>query len=74
MGLGAIMGLTWNTMVKNLALRRRPYFDHESINILRVVEPEADIYDIASPGIFLSRWSFRQCSPGFPGLWWTHSF
>ena len=50
MGLSAIMGLTWNTMVKNVALRRRPYFDHEGIKILRVVEREADIYDIAAQG------------------------
>ena len=50
MGLSAIMGLTWNTMAKNIALRRRPYFDHEGIKILRVVEPEADIYDIAAQG------------------------
>ena len=50
MGLSAIMGLTWNTMIKNIVLRRRPYFDHEGIKILRVVEPEADIYDIAAQG------------------------
>ena len=50
MGLSAIVGLTWNTMVKNVALRRRPYFDHEGIKILRVVEPQADIYDIAAQG------------------------
>ena len=49
-GLSAIMGLTWNTMAKNIALRRRPYFDNEGIHILRVVEPEADIYDIAAQG------------------------
>ena len=50
MGLSGIMGLTWNTMIKNIVLRRRPYFDHENIKILRVVEPEADIYDIAAQG------------------------
>ena len=50
MGLSAIMGLTWNTMAKNVALRRRPYFDHEGIKILRVVDPQADIYDIAAQG------------------------
>lgn len=49
-GLIAIMGLIWNTMIKNVVMRRRPYFDHESINILRVVEPEADIYDISAQG------------------------
>lgn len=50
MGLSAIMGLAWNTMAKNIALRRRPYFDHKNIQILRVVEPEADIYNIAAQG------------------------
>ena len=50
MGLSGIMGLAWNTMAKNIALRRRPYFDHEGIQILRVVEPDADIYDIAAQG------------------------
>ena len=49
-GLSAIIGLAWNTMIKNVVLRRRPYFDHEGIKILRVVEPKADIYDIAAQG------------------------
>lgn len=50
MGLSAIMGLTWSTMIKNLVLRRRPYFDHENIKILRIVEPHGDIYDISIQG------------------------
>lgn len=50
MGLSAIMAQTWNSMAKNIALRRRPYFDNENIQILRVVDPEADIYDIAAQG------------------------
>ena len=50
MGLSAIIGLGWNTMAKNIALRRRPYFDHEGIRILRVVDKEADIYDISAQG------------------------
>ena len=50
MGLSAIMGLTWNPMIKNIVLRRRPYFDHEGIEILRIVDPEADIYDITAQG------------------------
>ncbi len=49
-GLSVLMGLVWNPMIKNIALRRRPYFDHEEIKILRVVEPEADIYDISAQG------------------------
>lgn len=49
-GLSVLMGCVWNPMFKNIALRRRPYFDHEGIKILRVVEPEADIYDISAQG------------------------
>jgi len=49
-GLNMLMANTWNPMVKNICLRRRPYFDHAGIQILRIVEPEADIYDIAAQG------------------------
>ena len=49
-GLTSIMGFAWNTIAKNIALRRRPYFDHKNIKILRVVAPEADIYNIAAQG------------------------
>lgn len=49
-GLSILIGTVWNPMIKNIALRRRPYFDNEGIKILRVVEPEADIYDIAAQG------------------------
>ena len=37
-------------MIKNVFLRRRPYFDNEAISILRVVEPSEDIYNIAAQG------------------------
>ena len=50
MGLSAIMGLTWGAMLKNIFLRRRPYFDHESIKILRLPEPEGGVYDIHAQG------------------------
>ena len=50
LGLTVLMGTVWGPMIKNIALRRRPYFDSEGIKILRVVEPEADIYDIAAQG------------------------
>ena len=49
-GLSAVMGLIWGAMLKNIFLRRRPYFDHKGIQILRIVEPEADIYDISAQG------------------------
>ena len=49
-GLNVLMGLIWNPMVKNVFLRRRPYFDHENIRILRLVDQNADAYDIAAQG------------------------
>ena len=49
-GLSVLMVNIWNPMIKNAALRRRPYFDHEGIRILRVVEPSADPLDIAAQG------------------------
>ena len=52
-GRCVLTGMVWNPMVKNVFVRRRPYFDHPNIRILRVVEPKADIYDAAAQG-----WSF----------------
>ena len=49
-GTQVLMGLVWNPMIKNVFLRRRPYFDHEDIQIYRIVEPEADPLDIAAQG------------------------
>jgi len=49
-GLNIIMGVTWNPIFKNIALRRRPYFDNPTIKCLKPVEADADIYDIAAQG------------------------
>lgn len=49
-GLSVLMALTWNTVFKNIALRRRPYFDHAGIKIHRIVDPSADAYDISAQG------------------------
>lgn len=49
-GLGVLLGLVWGPMIKNVVLRRRPYFDHEEIRLFRAVEPGADIYDISAQG------------------------
>ena len=37
-------------MVKNVFIRRRPYFDHPEIQCLKPVDKSADIYDIAAQG------------------------
>lgn len=49
-GLTVLMGLVWAPELKNIVLRRRPYFDHEGIDILRPVKLDADIYDISAQG------------------------
>ena len=53
--LGVFIGVNfcaanvWNPMFKNIALRRRPYFD-TPVKCLKVVDPSADMYDIAAQG------------------------
>lgn len=49
-GLSLLMGVVVNGMVKNVFLRRRPYFDHKEIACLKPVDKGADIYDIAAQG------------------------
>ena len=45
-----MFALILNPMIKNVALRRRPYFDNEGIRCLRAVNGKADIYDVAAQG------------------------
>ena len=49
-GLNVLMVNVWNPMIKNVALRRRPYMDHEGIRILRVVDSSADPMNISAQG------------------------
>jgi undecaprenyl-diphosphatase len=49
-GLNVVTVSLWNPMVKNICLRRRPYFDNSGIHCLRPVEKGADIYDIEAQG------------------------
>lgn len=39
----------WGSMIKNIFIRRRPYFNHESIKCLKPAE-NGDIYDISLQG------------------------
>ena len=45
-----VVGLVWNPMLKNVVLRRRPYFDNPGVKCLRPVVSDADIYDIGAQG------------------------
>jgi len=47
-GLNLLVGVVLNPMVKNMYLRRRPYFDTPEIKCLKPVNKDADIYNIAA--------------------------
>lgn len=49
MGTNVLAGTVINPLLKNVALRRRPYFDHTSIRCLKPVHA-GDIYDITVQG------------------------
>ena len=49
-GTGMILGVVWNPLLKNVALRRRPYFDCAGVKCLKPVDASADIYDITVQG------------------------
>lgn len=47
-GLNVLVGLVLNPMIKNVFVRRRPYFDSPEIKCLKPVDKSADIYNIAA--------------------------
>ena len=49
-GTNLVAGLCWNPMLKNVVLRRRPYFDNAVIKCLKVVNAEGDMFDTAVQG------------------------
>ena len=49
-GLNLLFSVTLGGLIKNIFLRRRPYFDNEGIQCLKAPESKADIYDISSQG------------------------
>ena len=55
-GLSVIMGLVWNTMAKNIALRRRPYFD-QSAHTYTTSQPRVIPFPAVIPPMRL------RCSP-----------
>ncbi len=49
-GTVTVNTLLWFPMVKNVFLRRRPYFDVPGVKCLKPVNPDADLYDLAAQG------------------------
>lgn len=49
-GLNFLAANVWNPMIKNVALRLRPYFCSDQIDLLRLVDTGADKFDVAAQG------------------------
>lgn len=49
-GLSLLFASTLGGMIKNIFVRRRPYFDNEGIKCLKTVDSSADIYNISAQG------------------------
>ena len=49
-GLNLLFAVTLSGMIKNIFLRRRPYFDNKSVKCLKAVDSSADVYDISAQG------------------------
>lgn len=49
-GLNMLVANVWNPMIKNIFLRLRPYFVSDRIDLLRKIDADADIYDVAAQG------------------------
>lgn len=49
-GLNMLVANVWNPLIKNIFLRLRPYFVSDRISLLRKIDADADVYDIAAQG------------------------
>ena len=49
-GIVLLVSTFLNPMIKDIFLRRRPYFDHPEVTCLKKVSSEGDLYDIAAQG------------------------
>ena len=49
-GLNFLAVNVWNPMIKNVALRLRPYFCSDRIDLLRLIDTKADKFDVAAQG------------------------
>ena len=46
-----VLGVIINPLIKNIFWRRRPYFDHESIECYRPLDTKHDLFDISAQGL-----------------------
>jgi len=50
LGVNLAAAVTLSTMLKNLVLRRRPYFEQPGIQCLKPVDSKAEIFDLSAQG------------------------
>ena len=49
-GMNFLVANVWNPLIKNIALRLRPYFCSDRIDLLRLIDKNADKFDVAAQG------------------------
>ena len=49
-GVNVLAANVWNPMIKNVAMRLRPYFASDKIQLLRKIDADADVMDVAAQG------------------------
>lgn len=49
-GLNVLVVNVWNPLIKNIFLRLRPYFVSDRIDLLRLIDADADKYDVLAQG------------------------
>ena len=52
-GRGMLIVSLWGPMIKNAALRLRPYYASDRIRLLRKIDPDADVWDLGAQGYSL---------------------
>ena len=68
LGFNLLMVQIWYPMIKNVALHRRPYFDHEGIRVLRLPDSSADAMDIVAQGYSFPSGHSASAMSAFAGL------
>ena len=49
-GVNVLVANVWNPLIKNIAMRLRPYFVSDRIRLLRLIDADADMMDVAAQG------------------------
>lgn len=50
LGLNVTISTVWNPLLKNVFVRRRPYLDHQGIELFKKIDADADANDILAQG------------------------